>query len=179
VSGAHINPAVTLALTVKRNFPWAKVLPYMLAQVLGAFVGTAFLLVFVLALTDERNQPPKSNLAPLLIGFAVAAIGMSFGANAGYAINPARDFGPRVLAWLGGWGTVAFPGAHWYLWVPIVGPLIGGVIGAVVYDLFVGDVLRARGVPPAPDVDAFGETVEDRPGGDGELEQHGRTVRDR
>jgi glycerol uptake facilitator protein len=84
-----------------------------------------------------------------------------------------------VLAWLGGWGTVAFPGAHWYFWVPIVGPLIGGVIGAVVYDLFVGDVLRARGAPPAPDVDAFGETVEDRPGGDGELEQHGRTVRDR
>ena len=240
VSGAHINPAVTLALAVKRNFPWAKVLPYVLAQVLGAFVGaalvylvyhdaissfeaakhigrgtlggaadstptfsifatfpapyfgssmigplidqivgTAFLLVFVFALTDERNQPPKSNLAPLLIGFAVAAIGMSFGANAGYAINPARDFGPRVLAWLGGWGTVAFPGAHWYFWVPIVGPLIGGVIGAVVYDLFVGDVLRARGVPPAPDVEGFGETVEDRPGGDGELEQHGRTVRDR
>jgi hypothetical protein len=55
--------------------------------------------------------------------------------------------------------------------------VIGGVIGAVVYDLFVGDVLRARGAPPAPDVDAFGETVEDRPGGDGELEQHGRTVR--
>jgi hypothetical protein len=53
------------------------------------------------------------------------------------------------------------------------------VIGAVLYDLFVGDVLRARGAPPAPDVDAFGETVEDRPGGDGELEQHGRTVRDR
>ena len=63
--------------------------------------------------------------------------------------------------------------------MPIVGPLIVGVIGAVLYDLFVGDVLRARGAPPAPDVDAFGETVEDRPGGDGELEPHGRTVGDR
>jgi glycerol uptake facilitator protein len=220
VSGAHINPAVTLALAVKRGFPWNKVAPYMVAQVVGAFVGaalvylvyhdaissfetakhitrgaadstptfsifatfpapyfgsslvgpvidqivgTAFLLMFVLALTDERNQPPKSNLAPLLIGFAVAAIGMSFGANAGYAINPARDFGPRVFAWLAGWGKVAFPGANGYWWVPIVGPLIGGMLGAFVYDLFVGDILRARGEPPAPDVEGFGETVEERP----------------
>jgi Major intrinsic protein len=66
----------------------------MIGPLIDQIVGTAFLLMFVLALTDERNQPPKSNLAPLLIGLAVAAIGMSFGANAGYAINPARDFGP-------------------------------------------------------------------------------------
>jgi glycerol uptake facilitator protein len=135
----------------------------MIGPLVDQIVGTAFLLMFVLALTDKRNQPPKSNLAPLLIGLAVAAIGMSFGANAGYAINPARDFGPRFFAWLTGWGQVAFPGAHGYFWVPIVGPLIGGVIGAYVYDLFAGDVLRARGAPPAPDVDAFGETVEERP----------------
>jgi glycerol uptake facilitator protein len=241
VSGAHINPAVTLALAVKRDFPWVKVIPYIVAQVVGAFVGaalvylvyhnaissfeaakhitrgtlggaadstptfsifatfpapyfgssmigplidqivgTAFLLMFVFALTDERNQPPKSNLAPFLIGLAVAAIGMSFGANAGYAINPARDFGPRVLAWLGGWGKVALPGAHGYFWVPIVGPFIGGVVGAVVYDLFVGDILRRRGAPPAEDVEARGETVEELPGGaDGRVEPHGRTVQDR
>jgi glycerol uptake facilitator protein len=224
VSGAHINPAVTLALAVKRDFSWRKVLPYWAAQLVGAFVGaalvylvyhqaissfeaakhitrgtlggtadstptfsifatfpapyfgssllgplvdqivgTAFLLVFVLALTDERNQPPKSNLAPLLVGLAVAAIGMSYGANAGYAINPARDFGPRFLAWLTGWGHVALPGVHGYFWVPIVGPLVGGVIGAVVYDLFIRDVLVARGAPPAPDVEARGETVEEEP----------------
>jgi glycerol uptake facilitator protein len=241
VSGAHINPAVTLALAVKRAFPWPKVVPYWAAQVLGAFVGgalvylvyhdaissfeaakhitrgalggaadstptfsifatfpapyfgssmvgplidqivgTAFLLMFVLALTDERNQPPKANLAPLLIGLAVAAIGMSFGANAGYAINPARDFGPRFFAWLAGWGQVAFPGAHGYFWVPIVGPFVGGVLGAIVYDLFVGDVLRARGEPPAPDVEGFGETVEERPtAADGEVDVRGRTVRER
>jgi glycerol uptake facilitator protein len=226
VSGAHINPAVTLALAVKRAFPWRKVLPYWAAQLLGAFVGaalvylvyhqaissfeaakgitrgtlggaadstptfsifatfpapyfgssllgplvdqivgTAFLLVFVLALTDERNQPPKANLAPLLVGLAVAAIGMSFGANAGYAINPARDFGPRFLAWLAGWGQVALPGVHGYVWVPIVGPLVGGVVGAVVYDFFIRDVLAARGAPPAPDVEARGETVQDEPTG--------------
>jgi glycerol uptake facilitator protein len=185
VSGAHINPAVTLALAVRRDFPWRKVIPYWVAQVVSIFatfpapyfgssmigplidqiVGTAFLLMFVLALTDERNQPPKSNLAPLLVGLAVAAIGMSFGANAGYAINPARDFGPRFFAWLAGWGRVALPGAHGYVWVPIIGPLIGGVVGAIVYDLFIRDVLVARGAPPAPDVDARGETVEEEPAG--------------
>jgi len=73
-------------------------------------IGTASLVMFVLALVDERNQPPRMNLAPLLVGLAVAAIGMSFGANAGYAINPARDFGPRMLAWLAGWGKVASQG---------------------------------------------------------------------
>ena len=241
VSGAHINPAVTLALAVRRNFPWRKVVPYWVAQVVGAFVGaalvylvyhqaigsfeaakhitrgtlggaadstptfsifatfpapyfgssmigplidqivgTAFLLMFVLALTDERNQPPKSNLAPLLVGLAVAAIGMSYGANAGYAINPARDFGPRFFAWLAGWGRVALPGAHGYVWVPIIGPLIGGVVGAIVYDLFIRDVLVARGAPPAPDVEATGETVEEEPAGPTpDVEARGRTIRER
>jgi glycerol uptake facilitator protein len=224
ISGAHINPAVTLALAVRRNFPWAKVVPYILAQLLGAFagaalvylvyrnaissyeaahnitrgalggsadstatfsifatfpapyfhssmiwpfidqiVGTAFLLMFVLALTDERNQPPRSNLAPLLVGLAVAAIGMSFGANAGYAINPARDFGPRFFAWLAGWGQVAIPGIHNYLWVPIVGPFVGGVLGAVVYDIFIRDVLRDRGEPEAAGVEAEGRTIKEEP----------------
>jgi glycerol uptake facilitator protein len=224
ISGAHINPAVTLALAVRRNFPWAKVVPYMLAQLVGAFVGaalvylvyhnaissyevahnitrgvlggsadstatfsifatfpapyfhssmvwplidqivgTAFLLMFVLALTDERNQPPRSNLAPLLVGLAVAAIGMSFGANAGYAINPARDFGPRVFAWLAGWGKVAIPGIHNYLWVPIVGPFVGGILGAIVYDIFIRDVLRDRGEQAAAGLEVEGRTIKEEP----------------
>jgi len=115
-------------------------------------VGTAFLLMFVVAIIDSRNSAVGSNLAPLAIGFAVAAIGMSYGANAGYAINPARDFGPRIFAWIAGWGKVAMPGTfssgtfHFsgYFWVPIVGPLIGGIVGVVLYDLFIGDVLHAR-----------------------------------
>jgi glycerol uptake facilitator protein len=82
----------------------------------------------------------------------VAAIGMSYGANAGYAINPARDFGPRLFAYFAGFGKVALPGSYSspgltfsdYFWIPIVGPLIGGVIGVVLYDLFIGDVLHAR-----------------------------------
>ena len=209
VSGAHINPAVTLAFAVRRKFSWRKVLPYWVAQVFGAFVGaalvllvydnainafngaagtpkgsghalatfsifatfpatyfhggvagplidqvvgTAFLLIFVVALIDLRNTAVGSNLAPLAIGLAVAAIGMSFGANAGYAINPARDFGPRLLAYFAGWGKTALPGTYSvgtdlfanYFWIPIVGPLIGAVIGVVIYDLFIGDVLHAR-----------------------------------
>jgi len=212
VSGAHLNPAVTLALAVRRKFAWNKVLPYIAAQVVGAFVGaalvylvyhnaidafnkasktardaagglatysifatfpapyyhggmigplidqivgTAFLLMFIVAIIDLRNTAVKANLGPLMIGFAVAAIGMSYGANAGYAINPARDFGPRLFAWMAGWGDVALPGTvegsfSWYFWVPIVGPLIGGVIGVLLYDLFIGDVLHSRGLKPEP-----------------------------
>jgi glycerol uptake facilitator protein len=209
VSGAHINPAVTLAFAARRKFPWRKVAPYMAAQIAGAFVGaalvflvyhnaidafnlaaktpksggqalatysifatfpsaffhgaiagplidqivgTAFLLMFVVAVIDIRNAAVQSNLAPLAIGLAVAAIGMSYGANAGYAINPARDFGPRLFAYFAGWGKVALPGTYSsgglsfsnYFWIPIVGPLIGGVVGVVIYDLFIGDVLHAR-----------------------------------
>lgn len=222
ISGAHINPAVTVALAVRRNFPWVKVIPYIFAQLLGAFagaalvylvyhnainsyeavhsisrgtlggpadstatysifatfpapyfhatmvwpfidqvVGTAFLLMFVAALTDERNQPPRMNLAPLLVGLAVAAIGMSYGANAGYAINPARDFGPRLFTYFAGWGKVALPGIHNYFWVPIVGPLVGGVLGIFIYDIFIRDTLRDRGAPEAVEVEAGGRTVKE------------------
>lgn len=207
VSGAHLNPAVTLAFAVRRRFAWRKVIPYWIAQIVGAFVaaalvyllyfnaidafnaaagtarpdsvatysifatfpapyfngnmlipfldqvvGTMFLLMLIAAVIDGRNMAVKANLGPFIIGLVVAAIGMSFGANAGYAINPARDFGPRLFAWLAGWGEVAMPGTvagaggfTAYFWVPIVGPLVGGVIGIVLYDLFIGDVLHARG----------------------------------
>lgn len=217
VTGAHINPAVTLAFAVKRDFPWSKVPGYMITQIIGAFVGaaltyllyhdaiasfekvnnitrgalggagdstatysifatfpapyftsnlgplidqivsTAFLVGLVFALVDERNQPPKANLAPIAVGLVVAMIGCAFGANAGYAINPARDFGPRMFAWLAGWGEVALPGVNYYFWVLIVGPLIGGVLGAAAYDFFIGNVLKARGVEPMPDVEPRGE----------------------
>jgi glycerol uptake facilitator protein len=211
VSGAHINPAVTLAFAVRRKFPWNKVVPYWVAQVVGAFAGaalvylvynsamhafeaaahiarssgqagdfgifatspapyfhgawagpfidqvagTAFLLIFVAALIDSRNLGPQSNMGPFLIGLAVAAIGMSFGANAGYAINPARDFGPRLFAFVAGWGKIALPGTvdgifSNYFWIPILGPLIGGTVGVVLYDWFIGDILHSRMVTPPP-----------------------------
>jgi glycerol uptake facilitator protein len=233
VSGAHINPAVTVALAVKRGFPWSKVPGYIAAQMVGAFaaaalvylnyheaiasferaqgitrgaessiptfsifatfpapyygsvfgplidqiIGTAFLVMLIFALLDTRNQPPESNLAPLLVGLVVAAIGMSYGANAGYAINPARDLGPRIFTWLAGWGNVAFPGPLGYWWVPIVGPLIGGVLGAVVYDFFIRDVLVDREEPEVA-VEARGRTVEDESRAESDVEGRGRTARE-
>ncbi|MGW0763825.1 aquaporin, partial [Streptomyces sp. NPDC002814] len=107
------------------------------------------LVMLVVAIIDLRNTGVKANLGPLLVGFAVAAIGMSFGANAGYAINPARDLGPRLFPWAAGWQELAMPGTlagsfSGYFWIPIVGPLLGGVIGVLVYDLFIGDVLNLR-----------------------------------
>ena len=143
ISGAHLNPAVTLALAVFRGFPWRKVVPYSVAQVAGAFVaaalvyqnyqpafhavdpqlertagifttfpafpafpqagfldqviGTGLLLLLIFAITDEFNLPPGANLVPLMVGLVVVAIGISFGGMHGYAINPARDFGPRLF----------------------------------------------------------------------------------
>ena len=222
ITGAHINPAITLGQAIRKQLPWNKVPGYWAAQVLGAFVGAAlvflvfnnainhydqsihavkgqptslatystfatfpapyyhnllgpliseivgtfFLALFVFAVTDEYNAPPGVNLTPVVVGFIVLAIGISFGANTGYAINPARDFGPRIFAWIAGWGKLAMPGNYgWvdgYFWVPIVGPLIGAALAAPLYDLGIRDILRARR-PPEPGVFAEGETVQDRP----------------
>ncbi|MBZ5542264.1 MAG: aquaporin family protein [Acidobacteriia bacterium] len=175
ISGAHINPAVTIGLAVAGKFPWAGVPRYIAAQFIGAFlgavlvwlaylphwaetedkssklsvfstipairrypanlvteiVGTFVLVLGVLTITANA-APAQSGLAPLLIGFLVWAIGLSLGAPTGYAINPARDLAPRLahaLLPIAGKGD-----SDWgYSWVPVVGPTVGGVIGAVVY----------------------------------------------
>jgi glycerol uptake facilitator protein len=180
ISGAHLNPAVTLTLAVFRGFEWRKVVPYSIAQTAGAFVaaglvfwnyrpqflkvdpglertagvfttfpafpdqpsaglldqiiGTALLLLLIFAITDERNSPPGSNLAPLMIGLIVVAIGMAFGGMHGYAINPARDFGPRLFAVAAGFKNNGLTDGSRVFWVPIAGPLAGGLLGGLVYD---------------------------------------------
>ena len=221
ITGAHINPAVTIAFATFRGFPWRKVPGYIIAQILGGIagaalvywayhdaisafessasppivrdggagsigifvtgpaayisnygdaflseaIGTAFLLIFVFAVVNLMNLPPRANLAPLIIGLAVFAIGMSFGASTGYAINPARDLGPRILAAMEGWGAAAFPGeqgnldAYW--WIPIVGPIVGAIIGCILYEFFISYVLRSRHKPEAEGLEARGETVEE------------------
>jgi glycerol uptake facilitator protein len=116
----------------------------------GAFrdqvIGTAILLFLVVAITDARNTAPAANLAPVVIGLLVVAIGMAWGSDAGYAINPARDFGPRLASFLTGYGT-AFRDQYknLYFWVPIIGPLIGGVVGVGLYDFLIGRFLPAEG----------------------------------
>ncbi len=153
-----------------------------LGPLIDQIVGTFFLALFVFAVTDEFNAPPAGNMAPWIVGFIVMAVGISFGANAGYAINPARDFGPRIFALIAGWGKVAFPGDYAnisnYFWIPIVGPLVGAAFAAPVYNFFIQDILKAR-QGPEPGVEGFGETVEDvRPPAAG-TEAEGRTALER
>ncbi|WP_242909969.1 MIP/aquaporin family protein [Actinomadura terrae] len=120
----------------------------------GAFrdqvIGTAILLFLVLALTDLRNSPPLANMAPLIIGLVVVAIGMAFGSDAGYAINPARDLGPRLAQYLTGYSD-AWRDQHgdFYFWVPIAGPLIGAIVGAALYILLIGRNIP-EDEPPQP-----------------------------
>ena len=195
ISGGHINPAVTVALAVFRDFPWRKVAPYALAQTAGAFaaallvrwdytealakadpghtiktqvvfstlpgnnvlpvhewgafrdqvIGTAILLFILVAIADTRNIAPAANFAPVIMGLLVVAIGLGWGTDAGYAINPARDFGPRLASFVTGYGA-AFRDqyGHFYFWVPIVGPLIGGIAGVGLYDALIGRFLPAK-----------------------------------
>jgi len=179
ISGAHLNPAVTLALAVFRRFSWVKVLPYCIVQTAGAFtaaalvfwnyrlafmqfdpglektakvfttfpafphelsagfldqlIGTGLLMLMIFAITDERNQPPAV-LQPALIGLIVVAIGMGWGGMHGYAINPARDFGPRLFTAVAGFRNNGLTDGSGVFWVPILGPLLGGLIGAALYD---------------------------------------------
>lgn len=206
ISGAHLNPAVTVTLALFRGFSWSKVAPYALAQTLGAFVaalivrwnyseviaqfdpgytvksqsifstlpgngtlpvgtfgafrdqiiGTAILLFLILAVTDARNTAPAANLAPLIVGLIVVGIGFAYGTDAGYAINPARDFGPRLASYLTGFGSAwRDQNGSFYFWVPIVGPLLGGPLGALLYDVLIGRHL------PADDEQEPGKTVTD------------------
>jgi len=189
ISGAHLNPAVTLSLAVFRGFPWGKVVSYWIAQTAGAFVaaalvywnylpafrqvdpllertagvfttfpafpafpqagfldqviGTGLLVLLVLAITDEFNTPPGANLTPLMIGLVVVAIGISFGGMHGYAINPARDFGPRLFTAVAGFRNNGLTDGNHVWWVPVVAPLLGGLVGAAIYDFGIRRFLRA------------------------------------
>ena len=114
------------------------------------FLGTALLLFGIRALTDRRNAAPQGNLEPVLIGALVTAIGLSLGGLTGFAINPARDLGPRLASALFGWGMSVFRSHDGYFWVPIVAPLVGGVFGATLYDLAVRRDLLPADVPSPP-----------------------------
>src|SRR6266699_1095757 len=145
------------------------------------FVGTALLVGLIFAIVDGRNQPVQANLNPPIIGFVVVAIGASFGLNSGYAINPARDFGPRLWVFLVSGSSYAFPGnpagpnAYPYFWIPIVAPLLGGVVGGYIYDFTVGKVIEAKMLMKSGTAVTEGETVRE-PSPDAEIQ--GRSVRE-
>lgn len=191
VSGAHLNPAVTLALAFKRGFDWGKVLPYMLAQIVGAFVGAAavylvyrdglvaagmpnvwctgpgstfatsfwggggeaavgsysmltaffaevfgtmFLLLGIVGWGDTAGKY-GGFAGAFIVGMIVVMVGLTLGGPSGYAINPARDFGPRLFGTLVG-TTGLWDGLYWLL-VPILGPLVGGPLAIFLYDIFI------------------------------------------
>ncbi len=173
LSGAHLNPAVTIARAIIGDLAWSQVPIYLVAQVCGALlgavatyfhyyphwketsdpsailgcfatspairhmwsnlfsevIGTAVLMISILAVDVNKIS---SNFGPLIIGVVVISIGFSLGGTTGYAINPARDFGPRLAHQI-----LPIPnkgGSDWsYAWIPVVGPIIGGALGALFY----------------------------------------------
>ena len=211
ISGAHLNPAVSLAFAIfRRNeFPITRLIPYWLAQLVGAILaglavlwafggaisnfeadnsivrgsaesihsamafgeyfpnpdvfadsafkvspwhamaveafGTAILVLIIFSLVDRRNAAlPSKGLAPFLIGFTVAALISLFAPITQAGWNPARDFGPRLVAYFAGWGEIAIPGPLNGFWVYILGPLVGGLIGAAIFELIIAPGLEHR-----------------------------------
>ncbi len=175
MSGAHLNPAVTVGLAMAGMFPWGSVASYIVAQMLGAMagallvwvhyyshwketedaatilgvfstgpairktvpnligevIGTAILIIGVMAMGPNKLT---SGLGAIVVGIIITAIGFGLGGTTGYAINPARDLGPRIMHQI---LPIANKGdSDWsYSWIPIVGPLIGAVLGALLYNL--------------------------------------------
>ncbi|KAJ9132237.1 hypothetical protein NKR23_g11347 [Pleurostoma richardsiae] len=189
ISGAHLNPAVTLANCVFRKFPWRKFPIYMLAQLLGAMTAAAVvygnyrsaidvyeggpgirtvgldtstagifctypaaflsrtgqffsefiastLLMFLIFAIGDNNNSGAGNLAPLALFFIIFGLGSCFGWETGYAINFARDFGPRLVTYMIGYGGEVWSAGNYYFWVPMVAPFCGCVFGGFLYDVF-------------------------------------------
>ncbi|MDG3132777.1 aquaporin family protein [Streptococcus suis] len=180
ISGAHLNPAVTIAMTVLGNLSIASAINYIIAQFLGAMLaslvlylhyyphwretadsstilacfstgpairhtwsnilgealGTAILVITVMSIAPNNVAP---GLGALIVGIVVFAVGFSLGSTTGYAINPARDLGPRIIHAL-----LPLPNkgdSDWeYAWIPVIGPIIGGILGALLYQFILNFV---------------------------------------
>ena len=179
MSPAHLNPAVTIAMAMIGSFSWSLVLPYIIAQMLGAMVASIILyLMFYPHYAETKNpadilgtfstgpaiRQTSSNLiseivgtavlttgilafgqyaitqtsgvSPLLVGAIITAIGLSLGATTGYSLNPARDLGPRIMH-----AILPIKGkgdSDWsYAWIPVVGPIIGGSLGALLFNMVI------------------------------------------
>lgn len=139
----HLSRAAGGAAGVFFTHPGLAITP--MHALLDQVVLTAFLLFGIFAITEQFNEmAPKANSGALIIGLLVATIGASMGYLEAWAINPARDFGPRLFAYAAGWGSSALPSPGNYWWIPIVGPLIGGAIGGGAYQWLILPFLPAR-----------------------------------
>src|ERR1700691_591100 len=136
----RFDPQLEKTAGVFTTFPAFPAWPQ--AGFLDQVIGTALLLLMVLTIIDELNIPPGANLAPVMIGLVVVAIGMSFGGMHGYAINPARDFGPRLFTAMAGFKNNGLTDGPRVWWVPVFAPLLGGLIGGAVYDFGIRRFLR-------------------------------------
>jgi glycerol uptake facilitator protein len=176
ISGAHLNPALTIAFAIKGDFPWSDVGGYILAQFAGAFTGAVLVwlhylphwrrtddagaklavfstapavrhivanliseiiatAVLVIALLFIGTNEFAMGLNPLVVGVLIISIGLSLGGTTGFAINPARDLGPRIahaILPIHGKGS-----SDWsYAWIPVIGPIMGGILGVYTYQFF-------------------------------------------
>lgn len=139
----HVTRAAGGAAGVFFTHPGSFVMP--MHAFSDEIILTAFLVFGIFAITEQYNeQAPGANSGALMIGFLVATIGASMGYLEAWAINPARDFGPRLFCYLTGWGPAAFPSPDHYWWIPIVAPLIGGVVGGGLYQVLIHQFLPAR-----------------------------------
>ena len=186
VSGAHMNPAISISLSLFRGFPWRQCAVYICAQFLASLtagalaygcyadsihhvdpqmtglsktffstpqewvsmrsafgnqvVGSAVMMIAVFALGDDQNNPPGAGMHALVLGFLVTALKFTLGFNIGSALNPASDFGPRVIAYAVGYREHNVFASRWWLYGPWLATLLGSVLGCTVYDgcVFVG-----------------------------------------
>ncbi|HEV0551255.1 TPA: MIP/aquaporin family protein [Streptococcus pneumoniae] len=155
LSPAHLNPAVTIGVALKGGLPWASVLPYILAQFAGAMLGQ--ILVWLQfkphyeveenagnilatfstgpAIKDTVSNLISEILGTFAVGTLIVGIGLSLGGTTGYALNPARDLGPRIMH-----SILPIPNkgdGDWsYAWIPVVGPVIGAALAVLVFSLF-------------------------------------------
>ena len=136
---ASFDPGLTKTAGIFTTFPAFPNTPA--AGFFDQVIGTALLMLLIFAVGDEWNMPPQSNLGPLIVGLIVVAIGMSFGRLHGYAINPARDFGPRLWTVAAGYKKNGLTDGSGVWWVPIAGQVAGGLIGAGLWDLVLRPLL--------------------------------------
>lgn len=138
------DPDLSRTAGVFTTFPAFPEVP--MAGLLDQVLGTALLMLLIMALTDEQNLAPPPYLGPLMVGLVVILIGMSFGGMHGYAINPARDFGPRIFTAMAGFSNNGLTDGTNRFLVPLLGPILGALIGAAAYDLVIRRALVVEGV---------------------------------